>query len=855
MRRVQCLQPLSLCSFLVVLSTFIIVPTYQASLQELPRIHRSPLPHQKVVVEKVTEYFYDDNDRDRAQIVLPGGSGKTFIGYTLAKNVLMGLNPNVDNNLRTVIVFLPTLTLIEQTLRAYYMEDPELIDYHKDCLCVCSRLSFTDVSITTSSEKVSEFLQDTTRPKIIFSTYISARVVRDARLQQPFGLCILDEAHTTAGMGSFTNLPLNNQIIPSAKRLFMTGTPRVFTTRKYKSIEKEIDDGLVVRSMDNRDVYGDVAYSLSYKDACEKNITTPIHMIAYRLPGHGHDLPVPHNMELKWKAKFLVDACKKFNLKKIISFSRTNERARLLQTELEKTDYFTEVVRVSGKMTSKKREERYTKLLRPLGVNERIVACNARVMVTGYDLPDCDAVFFADRMVNHVLIRQAFHRATRKSEGKEKGYVIVPLQMPGPDDRNEYKIVVDIVAAMVEQDTDLLKELKEWTIMRGEAKFKSDESVVKLPEMLLDRIASGDEMWLDALNLESAILHVVGIWDFNFGLLRKYKSINNSTKVPYNYVISGSVRLGEWVSVQRRLYYQGRLSNYRISKLNSIGIEWDLLVSEWEKNFELVKNYMKQNNDQVPRSYESDTMKIGNWIDNQRQKKKRGTLANERIAKLEKIGVEWNPHECEWERNLDILTRYVEENDNRILKSCVIDGVQIGAWVTDQRKLYKKNSLTKERIIKLEKIGFLWHPLNSDFERNVAFVEEYIKENERQVPRKHKINGVNLGAWADTKRHQRRNGKLSEANIKKLELIGFEFEPLIRRWEINLALVKGYIEQHKEQVPGLHEINGIKIGDWARFQRQAFKKGKLTKERIKKLDDIGFHWDRTQAGRIIKVKE
>lgn len=209
---------------------------------------------------------------------------------------------------------------------------------------------------------------------------------------------------------------------------------------------------------------------------------------------------------------------------------------------------------------------------------------------------------------------------------------------------------------------------------------------------------------------------------------------------------------------------------------------------------------------------------------------------------MEKIGVEWNPHECEWERNLDILTRYVEENDNRILKSCVIDGVQIGAWVTDQRKLYKKNSLTKERIIKLEKIGFLWHPLNSDFERNVAFVEEYIKENERQVPRKHKINGVNLGAWADTKRHQRRNGKLSEANIKKLELIGFEFEPLIRRWEINLALVKGYIEQHKEQVPGLHEINGIKIGDWARFQRQAFKKGKLTKERIKKLDDIGFHW-------------
>lgn len=39
-------------------------------------------------------------------------------------------------------------------------------------------------------------------------------------------------------------------------------------------------------------------------------------------------------------------------------------------------------------------------------------------------------------------------------------------------------------------------------------------------------------------------------------------------------------------------------------------------------------------------------------------------------------------------------------------------------------------------------------------------------------------------------------------------------------------------------------INGIKIGTWLSVQKHLYKKGKLAKEKILKLEDIGIVWNR-----------
>ena len=90
-----------------------------------------------------------------------------------------------DTSVRTMLYSPPFLTVLsplpvrnEQTLEAYYVQDPSLLDWNKDCLCVCSKLSFNDIRKTTSAGDIRSFVEGEDRedgPRIIFSTYQSSR--------------------------------------------------------------------------------------------------------------------------------------------------------------------------------------------------------------------------------------------------------------------------------------------------------------------------------------------------------------------------------------------------------------------------------------------------------------------------------------------------------------------------------------------------------------------------------------------------------------------------------------------------------------------------------------------------------
>ena len=124
-------------------------------LFDLPTKRYTPLPHQSAAIKaaKATK-------ASRAQLVLPGGSGKTLIGNHLAREALSA---------GTVVVFLPTLTLLEQTLRSFYQDDPLLLDWKSQCLCVCSKLSFKDVAFTTEPVDICSFVgTEGDGPRLVF---------------------------------------------------------------------------------------------------------------------------------------------------------------------------------------------------------------------------------------------------------------------------------------------------------------------------------------------------------------------------------------------------------------------------------------------------------------------------------------------------------------------------------------------------------------------------------------------------------------------------------------------------------------------------------------------------------------
>ena len=128
------------------------------NLFDLPTKRYTPLPHQSAAIQAIKA-----TKASRAQLVLPGGSGKTLIGNHLAREALSASAGGA------VVVFLPTLTLLEQTVRSFYQDDPLLLDWKSQCLCVCSKLSFKDLAFTTDPVDICSFVgTEGDGPRLIF---------------------------------------------------------------------------------------------------------------------------------------------------------------------------------------------------------------------------------------------------------------------------------------------------------------------------------------------------------------------------------------------------------------------------------------------------------------------------------------------------------------------------------------------------------------------------------------------------------------------------------------------------------------------------------------------------------------
>lgn len=231
--------------------------------------HKTPLPRQQEALNAIAGTL---KEQDRATILMPCGTGKTLVALWAAEQ-LGG---------QKILVLVPSLALVSQTLHEWLKETR----WSKPSfLCVCSDPTATsraedtvmlhqadvDFPVTTESEAVRSFLERTTDGvKVIFSTYQSARVVAKGMAgNERFDFGIFDEAHKTAGReGAQFGFALKDANLPISKRLSMTATPRHYDVRKR---DKE-GDAKLVYSMDVPEVYGPVAYHLSFAKAVQDNM-------------------------------------------------------------------------------------------------------------------------------------------------------------------------------------------------------------------------------------------------------------------------------------------------------------------------------------------------------------------------------------------------------------------------------------------------------------------------------------------------------------------------------------------------------------------------------------------------------
>ena len=348
-------------------------------------------------------------------------------------------------------------------------------------------------------------------------------------------------------------------------------------------------------------------------------------------------------------------------------------------------------------------------------------------------------------------------------------------------------------------------------------------------------------------------------WNYIYSLAVEYRNKYGNLIIPSSYITEQGVNLGRWISTQRNLYKNNRLSEERVKKLEEIGMVWTVCDQKWEEMYKLAQKYHEENgNLLIIKEYVIEEKKLGSWIYKQRSLYQEKKLSEERIKKLEKIGMVWDVHDEKWEEMYDLAKKYYLKYNNLLIKDYVIiNGVKLGRWIRYQRKQYKARKLSEERIKKLEEIGMVWGIVSKDnyitkenelkWEEMYKLAQKYCEENGNLlVPQSYvTCDGQKLGNWICVQRCFYQNQTLNKNREKLLNKIGMIWDIHDFKWESSYDAARKYYEENGNLfVPNDYMTEyGINLVNWLNSQKVLYRDKKLKKERIEKLNQIGIIWD------------
>ena len=314
--------------------------------------------------------------------------------------------------------------------------------------------------------------------------------------------------------------------------------------------------------------------------------------------------------------------------------------------------------------------------------------------------------------------------------------------------------------------------------------------------------------------------------------------------------------IGGWISSQRNLYKNNKLSKERIFKLNEIGMIWDASIDVdeiWNNHFELAKKYYEEHgNLDIPIRKKYQDIRLGAWINKMRNEKNK--LSTEQVLRLESIGMIWNVHKNKWFKNYDMLLNYYNKNGNIMIPfDYIIDGVRLGEWL--KRQMGNRQKLNSEQIKLLENLNVVWERNSNKWDYMFEIAKKYYEEYGNLLVNTHSIYmDENLGYWINHQRDDFQKKDSHQANvnftnerIEKLESIGMIWDVSSYLWEKNYNILKKYYEKYGNiDMASSTEFENIKIGKWLQNQKSSFRgyKGRkqLTKEQIDKLNNMNIKW-------------
>jgi len=343
-------------------------------------------------------------------------------------------------------------------------------------------------------------------------------------------------------------------------------------------------------------------------------------------------------------------------------------------------------------------------------------------------------------------------------------------------------------------------------------------------------------------------------WEEGFQRLLDYIRRHQHTNVPAKETFK-SYRLGQWVTVQRQGYRNGKLDKERQQRLQDIP-EWTWIPAgnPWETGFEHLQRYIEaEGNSRVPQTYRAvDGFHLGSWVNAQRARYNQQRLEPERAERLAKLpGWVWKASEAKWDEGFQHLRKFADAHGNvRVPIDYEVDGFKLRDWLTNNRAKFEKLSPDRQR--RLSSLpGWDDYSHNVKWEAGFRRLLDYVKENgTAAVPRPYVVEGYPLGAWVMTKRQEFKKGTLSTERRQLLqELPGWAEDAQAAKWEEGFRHLTEYVEEKGHACPPSdYGSNGYRLGAWINQQRGYFAKGILRPDRRDRLGRLpGWEWEPRNA--------
>lgn len=450
----------------------------------------TPKPHQLKAIKEAKHYFVKKQNK-RGKLIFPCGAGKSLTGYWITRELKS----------KSILVAVPSLSLVKQTLEVYLRESVANND-KVAWLCVCSDEgigSNDDIAVhtneigvpcVTDTKYIAQWLKDNTNKKvIIFTTYQSGKTIAEAckMAKHQFELGIMDEAHKTVGNKDklFSHL-LFDENVKIEKRVFMTATERRFAGSSD-----------LVLSMDDVYVYGETFTQMSFKEAIEIGILSDYRIITLFISNkevknlikkNAFVKPIGKEWDKETEARTLASlialrkAMTDYPIHHAVTFHSSIKKAEAFEKsqQIFSSAYpnFREVksFHVSGAMPTSARG----KIVDEFAETDKAIITNAKCLTEGVDVPNIDCVLFADPRKSTVDIVQAVGRALRKKERKEFGYVILPVFTESNKteeiiNSDEFKEILSTIRALASNDERIIEYFKD--ISKGAKKNRTDSII------------------------------------------------------------------------------------------------------------------------------------------------------------------------------------------------------------------------------------------------------------------------------------------------------------------------------------------------------------------------------------------